>query len=78
MQHIRKQVQAVHLDLDISDAVAIRSEGTFRRNPEAEAAIQYLTWALEIIVKVGSERAASHTRAAVAALQKGGPKPGRG
>jgi hypothetical protein len=78
MEHSRRQAQAVGLDLDTSDAVAIRSEETFRRNPDAEAAIQYLTWALEMIEKVGSGKAASHTRAAIAALQKGSSKPDRG
>jgi hypothetical protein len=44
---------------------------TFRRNPEVEAANQYLTWALEEIEKVGYQKAARHARAAMAALRKG-------
>ena len=40
------------------------------RNPDAEAAMQYLTWALEEMEKTGSEAAARHTRAAMAALRR--------
>ena len=47
---------------------------TFRRNPGAEAANQYLTWALEEIEKVGNQKAARLTRAALAALREGIPK----
>jgi hypothetical protein len=45
-------------------------EMTCRRNPDAEAAMQYLTWALEEMEKGGSRTAARHTRAAIAALRK--------
>jgi hypothetical protein len=47
---------------------------TFRRNPEAEAADQYLAWALEEIEKVGNQTAARHTRAAIGALRNGADK----
>ena len=58
----------------VSDAFrSIRHEVTFRRNPDAEAANQYLTWALEEIEKVGDQNAARHTRAAMAALRKAIP-----
>jgi hypothetical protein len=43
---------------------------TFRRNPDAEAVMQYLTWALEEMEKSGSQTAARHTRAAMAELRK--------
>jgi hypothetical protein len=46
---------------------------TLRRNHDADAANQYLTWALEEIEKVGSKKAASHIRAAMAALRKRHP-----
>lgn len=76
MESIRNQAQLVPFDIDIS--VPIRHEMTFRRNPDAEAANQYLTWALEEIEKVGSQQAARHTRAAMAALRKGiPPKAGK-
>ena len=41
---------------------------TFRRNPDAEAAIQYLTWALEEIEKFGHAEAARHARLAAREL----------
>jgi hypothetical protein len=44
---------------------------TFRRNPDAEAANQYLAWALEEIEKVDNQKAARLTRAAMAALRNG-------
>jgi hypothetical protein len=40
MQRIWKQARAVPFDIDSPDALA---QFTFRRNPDAEAAIQYLT-----------------------------------
>jgi hypothetical protein len=78
MERIRKQAREVPFDIDSSRCTrSIRSEVTFRRNPDAEAAIQYLTWALlETIEKNGSEKAANHTRAAIAALLNGSPRPG--
>jgi len=41
------------------------------RNPAAEAAAQYLVWALEEITRAGSEEAAHHARLAIKALQIG-------
>ncbi|MBR0778565.1 hypothetical protein JQ625_27350 [Bradyrhizobium diazoefficiens] len=38
---------------------------THRRNPDAEAAAQYLTWALEEIEGLGSPNAARHARIAL-------------
>jgi len=59
----------------VSDAFRpTRHEVTFRHNPDAEAAKQYLTWALEEIEKVGNQKAARLTRAAMAALRNGGQK----
>lgn len=75
MEGIRKQAQVVPVDLDISDAIPPigdkRSSVTFRRNPGAEAAVQYLTWALEEIEKIGNQKSARDARAALAALRKG-------
>jgi hypothetical protein len=69
LESIRKQDQPVPY---VADAFRpIRHEVTFRRNPEVEAANQYLTWALEEIEKVGNQKAARHARAAMAALRKG-------
>jgi hypothetical protein len=77
MEGIRKQAQAVPSDIDVSDAFHPtqyqQSSVTFRRNPDAEAAMQYLTWALEEIEKAGNQKAARHTRAAITALRKGIP-----
>ena len=42
---------------------------TVRRNPDAEAAMQYLVWALEEIEKSGHQEAASHARLAIKALR---------
>lgn len=71
MEGIRKQAQAVPFDSDNSDVIRpIRHQVTFRRNPDAEAASQYLVWALEEIEKVGNQKAALHTRAAITALRK--------
>jgi hypothetical protein len=72
MEGIRKQAQAVPFNSDSSDAFRpIRHAVTIRRNPDAEAANQYLVWALEEIEKVGNQKAARHARAAMAALRKG-------
>lgn len=77
MECIRKQTQAAPFDIDISDAFrTIGHQATVRRNPETEAAIQYLTWALEEIDVSGSPKAASYTRAAMAALRKSMPPTG--
>lgn len=74
MEGIRKQVQPVPLDVDRSDAFrTIREEVTLRRSPDAGAAMQYLTWALEEIEKAGDQKAAHHTRAAITALRNGIP-----
>jgi len=40
-------------------------------NPRAEAAIQYLIWALEEIEKTGNEKAAKHARLALEVLHQG-------
>jgi len=37
---------------------------TIRRNPDAEAAMQYLVWAPEEIEKSGHQKAAHHARLA--------------
>jgi hypothetical protein len=42
---------------------------TVRRNATAEAALQYLIWALEDIEKAGNQKAAHHARLAVKALR---------
>ena len=39
-------------------------------NPNAQAAVQYLTWALEEIEKVDNQKAAEHARSALAALRE--------
>jgi hypothetical protein len=41
-----------------------------RRNADAQAAVQYLIWALEEIEKQGNQKAACHTRLALAALRE--------
>jgi hypothetical protein len=41
---------------------------TVRRNANAEAATQYLIWALEHIEKAGNQKAAHHARMALVAL----------
>jgi hypothetical protein len=74
MEGIRNHAQAVPFNIDISDAFrpfgTNSPQMTFCRNPDAEAAMQYLTWALEEMEKAGSQTAARHTRAAIAALRK--------
>lgn len=42
-------------------------------NPHAEAAVQYLVWALEEMEKSGNPKAAQHARRALDALRKGPP-----
>ena len=42
---------------------------TVLRNANAEAALQYLVWALEDIEKAGNQKAAQHARLAVKALR---------
>jgi hypothetical protein len=42
---------------------------TVRRNPHAEAAVQYLVWALEEIEKSGHQKAAHHARLALKELR---------
>jgi hypothetical protein len=44
---------------------------TVNRNPDAEAASQYLVWALEVIERAGNKQAADHARLALEALRKG-------
>jgi hypothetical protein len=41
----------------------------FRHNPYAEAAVQYLVWALEEIEKSGHQKAAQHARLALKELR---------
>jgi hypothetical protein len=42
-------------------------------NPEAQAAVQYLIWALDEIEKSGNREAAQHARRAIDALRRGSP-----
>jgi hypothetical protein len=42
-------------------------------NPDAQAAVQYLTWALEEIKKSGNQKAAEHALRAIDALRQGSP-----
>jgi hypothetical protein len=53
----------------------IQADTTFRMtvppNPDAEAAMQYLIWALEEIEKKGNAEAAAHARRAREALREG-------
>jgi len=50
---------------------------TVRRRSNAEvAAMQYLTWALEDIERIGNQKAALYTRRALEALRKTTPKAG--
>jgi hypothetical protein len=48
---------------------------TAHRNLNAETAVQYLVWALELIEKTGNQKAARHVHIAVDALRKGTNKP---
>jgi hypothetical protein len=41
-----------------------------QRNPDVEAALQYLTWALELVERAGRRKAADHARLAIKALGK--------
>ena len=52
-------------------SVKVRS----RRNSHTEAAIQYLTWALEEIEKAGHRKAAQHARIALDDLRGPPPRP---
>ena len=72
MENIRKGAQAVPFDVDMPDAIrpTWHDEATFRRNPDADAAIQYLSWALEEIKKTGNQKAARQARAAMAELRR--------
>jgi hypothetical protein len=44
---------------------------TVDRNADLEAAMQYLSWALEHVEKAGDQEAASQVRQALEALRKG-------
>ena len=44
---------------------------TDRHSASAQAAMQYLTWALENIEKTGNQKAARHARLALDALREG-------
>lgn len=44
---------------------------TVGRHPETEAALQYLTWALEELEKCGHPKAALHARMALEELRSG-------
>jgi hypothetical protein len=46
------------------------------RNANAEAAMQYLIWALEEIEKAGNKEAARHAGIALEALREGTPPSG--
>jgi hypothetical protein len=41
-----------------------------QRDPDVEAALQYLMWALEHIERAGNRKAADHARLAIKALGK--------
>lgn len=43
---------------------------TDMRNPDTDAALQYLIWALEHLEKAGNQKAASHASLALAALRE--------
>lgn len=74
MEDIRKQPLVPG---DSSDAFVRSKAQVTPRNPHHEAAVQYLTWALESIEKVGSRDAAAHTRSAILALRSGKPRKSR-
>ena len=42
-------------------------------NSNAQAAVQYLTWALEEIEKAGNKKAAQHARSALDAMREANP-----
>jgi hypothetical protein len=44
---------------------------TVPRNPDPEAAVQYLIWALEEIERRGNQKTAQHARLAIEALRVG-------
>lgn len=48
---------------------------SFARNASTEAAVQYLTWALEQIEEAGNQEAARHARLALEALREGTRRP---
>jgi len=43
---------------------------TKQRDPDVEAALQYLMWALEHIERAGNRKAADHARLAMKALKQ--------
>lgn len=45
------------------------------RNADKEAALQYLTWALELLDKIPDKAAARHTRLALEALREAKADP---
>jgi len=47
-----------------------------QRNPDVEAALQYLTWALEHVETTGNHEAANHVRGAIEELSKIPPHKG--
>jgi hypothetical protein len=47
---------------------------TGRRDFDAESAMQYLVWALEMIEKTGNSKAAKHARNALEALREAGDR----
>lgn len=46
---------------------------TIRSKSHAEAALQYLIWALEEVEKAANQKAAHHVRSALDALRESGP-----
>jgi hypothetical protein len=48
-----------------------RAAMTVPQDSDAEAAMQYLMWALEYIEKAGNQKAAQHIRIALEALREG-------
>jgi hypothetical protein len=53
-----------------------QSPMTIRRDTNAQAAMQYLIWALENIEKAGNQKAAKHARIALEALREGTHRSG--
>jgi hypothetical protein len=57
-----------HQEANKKNLIKVAMNG--RRNPDAESAMQYLVWALEMIEKTGNKKAAKHARNALQALRE--------
>jgi hypothetical protein len=68
MEVIRKQ-PPIPFDGDSFEAFVLSDRQATPRNADEEAAVQYLTWALEAIERARSRKAAAHTRTAIVALR---------